>query len=169
MEHPVNANRSRNPFSGAKLYIDPNSNARKTAIAWRATRPSDADQMEKIAVQSQARWFNEWVGDIHAAVTGAMSAAESQGAVPVLVAYNIPDRDCGGLSGGANPSARLRATPSRSRHTRGRCSTSDSPTLPVETSGGIRHGVHWNGYAPSVAPRILLRRTDFSFQLAGST
>ena len=89
-----------NPFAGQKFYVNPNSNARKTEIEWRATRPADADQMAKIAVNSHARWFNEWAGDVYAAVTGAMSAAESQGALPVLVAYNIPDRDCGGLSGG---------------------------------------------------------------------
>lgn len=92
-------------FAGAKFYVNPNSNARKTANEWRSTRPADADQMDKIASRSQARWFNEWVGDIHTAVSGAMSAAESQGALPVLVAYNIPDRDCGGLSGGGGASA----------------------------------------------------------------
>lgn len=91
---------SSSVFAGATLYVNPSSNARKTANEWRATRPADADQMEKIASRSTARWFNEWVGDIHAAVSGAVSAAESQGALPVLVAYNIPDRDCGGLSGG---------------------------------------------------------------------
>lgn len=97
--------RSANPFSGQKLYVNPGSNARKTADEWRATRPDDARQMDKIAAHSQARWFNEWVGDIYTAVTGAMSAAESQGALPVLVAYNIPDRDCGGLSGGGGATA----------------------------------------------------------------
>lgn len=91
---------SANPFAGAKFYVNPNSNARKTAIEWGTTRPADASEMEKIATRSHAGWFNEWVGDIHTAVTGAMSAAESQGALPLLVAYNIPDRDCGGLSGG---------------------------------------------------------------------
>ena len=96
---------SANVFAGAKFYVDPNSNARRTVNEWRASRPADADQMEKIASRSTARWFNEWVGDIHAAVSGAMSAAEAQGAVPVLVAYNIPDRDCGGLSGGGGATA----------------------------------------------------------------
>ncbi len=96
---------SANPFAGQKLYVNPGSNARKTADEWRATRPDDAQQMDKIAARSQARWFNEWVGDIYTAVTGAMSAAESQGALPVLVAYNIPDRDCGGLSGGGGATA----------------------------------------------------------------
>lgn len=96
---------SANPFTGEKFYVNPSSNARKTADIWRAARPADADQMEKIAVRSHARWFNEWVGDIHTAVTGAMTAAQSQGALPVLVAYNIPDRDCGGLSGGGGATA----------------------------------------------------------------
>lgn len=96
---------SANPFAGQTFYVNPTSSARKTANEWRATRPADADQMEKIATRSHARWFNEWVGDIYTAVTGAMSAAESQGAIPVLVAYNIPDRDCGGLSGGGGASA----------------------------------------------------------------
>lgn len=94
-----------NPFAGAKLYVNPNSNAYRTANEWRATRPADAEHMQKIATRSQARWFNEWVGDIYTAVTGAMSAAQSQGALPVLVAYNIPDRDCGGLSGGGGANA----------------------------------------------------------------
>ena len=97
--------RATNPFAGQTLYVNPSSNARKTADEWRATRPDDAQQMDKIAARSQARWFNEWVGDIYTAVTGAMSAAESQGALPVLVAYNIPDRDCGGLSGGGGATA----------------------------------------------------------------
>jgi endoglucanase len=96
---------SASPFAGRQFYVNPNSNARQTANAWRASRPADADQMEKIAVRSHARWFNEWVGDIYTAVTGAMSQAESQGAMPVLVAYNIPDRDCGGLSGGGGATA----------------------------------------------------------------
>lgn len=101
----TNPSSSANPFAGQKFYVDPSSNARRTANDWRATRPADADQLEKIASRSQARWFNEWVGDVHTAVTGAMSAAASQGALPVLVAYNIPDRDCGGLSGGGGASA----------------------------------------------------------------
>lgn len=97
--------RSPNPFAGANFYIDPNSNARRTASEWRVSRPADAQQMEKVATRSHARWLNEWVGDVFTTVTGAMSAAESQGALPVLVAYNIPHRDCGGLSGGGGATA----------------------------------------------------------------
>lgn len=44
--------------------------------------------------------------DVKAQVTGVMANARAQRAVPVLVAYNIPGRDCGGYSaGGAQTSA----------------------------------------------------------------
>lgn len=56
--------------------------------------------MDKIAGNSQAQWFGGWSGDILTAVGNAVNTASSAGAVPVLVAYNIPQRDCGGLSSG---------------------------------------------------------------------
>jgi endoglucanase len=85
---------------GALLYVDPYSNARKTADAWRLTRPADATQMDKIATQSQARWFGNWNTSIASDIDAAVTTMTAAGAVPVLVAYNIPQRDCGGLSGG---------------------------------------------------------------------
>src|SRR5438067_13083637 len=42
---------------GAALFVDPASRARQTADAWRATRPADAAQMDKIAAAPQAQWF----------------------------------------------------------------------------------------------------------------
>lgn len=87
---------------GATLYVDPNSSARQTADAWRLTRPADAAEMDKIAAQSQARWFGNWNTNITGDVGSAVTQMTSAGAVPVLVAYNIPQRDCGGLSGGNN-------------------------------------------------------------------
>jgi endoglucanase len=85
---------------GATLYVDPNSNARKTADSWRLSRPADALQMDKIAAQSQARWFGNWNTNIQSDVNDATTRITAAGAVPVFVAYNIPQRDCGGLSGG---------------------------------------------------------------------
>src|ERR1700674_4071746 len=38
--------------------------------------------------------------DVFTAVNNAVTAAAAVGAEPVLVAYNVPQRDCGGLSGG---------------------------------------------------------------------
>jgi endoglucanase len=94
---------SSNPFSGAKLFIDPNSNARQQADAWRSSRPADAAQMDKIAGQPQADWFGDWSGDIQSAVSSRVSTIRAAGALPVLVAYDIPQRDCGSYSsGGAN-------------------------------------------------------------------
>jgi endoglucanase len=90
----------RNPFAGARFHIDPSSNARRQANAWRSSRPADAAQMDKIAAQPQADWFGEWSGDVGSAVSRQVATIRAAGALPVLVAYNIPLRDCGGYSGG---------------------------------------------------------------------
>jgi endoglucanase len=94
-------------FAGAKWYIDPNSNARHQADAWRQSRPADAAAMDKIAAQPQADWFGDWSGDVQSSVSGRVSTITSAGALPVLVAYNIPLRDCSSYSGGgaSSPSA----------------------------------------------------------------
>jgi endoglucanase len=89
-----------NPFARARLFVDPNSNARRQASAWRSTRPADAAQMDKIAAQPQADWFGEWSGDVRSAVSRRVATIRAAGALPVLVAYYIPLRDCGGYSGG---------------------------------------------------------------------
>ena len=89
-----------NPISGVTFWVDPNSSAKQQADAWRASRPADAAQMDKIARGSQAQWMGGWNGDVLAAVNSAVTTAAATGTVPVLVAYNIPQRDCGGLSAG---------------------------------------------------------------------
>lgn len=90
-----------NPFAGAKWFLDPNSHAAQQAQAWRITRPEDAAQMGKIASHAQADWFGDWSGDVQAKVDARVSQITAVRALPVLVAYNIPDRDCsGGYSGG---------------------------------------------------------------------
>lgn len=92
---------SANPLAAFTFYIDQASKARKTAEAWRSTRPADAAQMDKIASQPMAKWFGSWnsVSSIGNEVAAAVAAITGTGAVPVFVAYNIPHRDCGGLSG----------------------------------------------------------------------
>jgi endoglucanase len=89
-----------NPIIGASFWVNPSSNARTTADLWRATRPADAAQMDKVALNPQALWFNGWSTDIRSDVDAAVSTVTSAGAIPVLVAYNIPQRDCGRLSSG---------------------------------------------------------------------
>jgi hypothetical protein len=93
-----------NPFVGAKLWVDPNSNARRQADAWRATRPAEAAAMDLIADGSQADWFGDWSGDVRSAVQARVTTITAAGALPLLVAYNIPQRDCGGYSAGGQGS-----------------------------------------------------------------
>src|ERR1044071_5155118 len=74
-DEPATAVSSANPLASFTFYIDQASKARKTADAWRATRPTDADQMDKIASQPMAKWFGSWNsttsvrGDVAAAVS----------------------------------------------------------------------------------------------------
>ncbi len=82
------------------FYTDPDSNAKQQADAWRSSRPSDAAQLDKIAAHSQSKWFGGWNNDLASDVNTYVSAAAAKSAVPVLVAYNIPQRDCGGYSAG---------------------------------------------------------------------
>jgi endoglucanase len=89
-----------NPISSAAFWVNPNSSAKLQAEAWRATRPADAAQMDKIARNSQAQWMDGSVVDVFTAVNDAVTTAAAVGGTPVLVAYNIPQRDCGGLSAG---------------------------------------------------------------------
>ena len=89
-----------NPFDGRRLYVDPNSAAAKQAVAWRATRPADAAEIDKIATAPQAQWFGNWNQDVAAAVDAHVSKAAAAGRWTLLVAYNIPQRDCGGYSAG---------------------------------------------------------------------
>ena len=100
-DEPVTTVTSGNPLAPFTFYIDQASKARKTADAWRATRPADADQLEKIASQPMAKWFGSWnsTASIRSDVASAIAAISGTGSVPVFVAYNIPQRDCGGLSG----------------------------------------------------------------------
>jgi len=99
--NPTRSGSGSNPLASFTFYIDEASNARKTANEWRTTRPPDAVQMEKIASQPVAKWFGGWNGiaGVRSAVATAVSTIAATGATPIFVAYNIPQRDCGGLSG----------------------------------------------------------------------
>jgi endoglucanase len=88
------------PFAGRRIYRDPWSPARAQARAWRDARPADAALMERIASQPAALWLGDWSGDVRAAAAERVAAARADGSLPVLVAYNVSDRDCGQHSGG---------------------------------------------------------------------
>ncbi|MFE9428805.1 glycoside hydrolase family 6 protein [Kitasatospora sp. NPDC006697] len=82
------------------FYTDPASSAQQ----WLNANPGDgraATIRASIANVPTARWFGNWSGTIGTATGAYVGAAQAQGKLPILVAYNIPDRDiCAGLSGG---------------------------------------------------------------------
>ncbi|MEX0672725.1 MAG: glycoside hydrolase family 6 protein, partial [Candidatus Paceibacterota bacterium] len=67
---------------------------------WKDDRPEDAELIKKIVDQPIAKWFGGWNNDIKSDVDAYVSKAHKQGKTPVMVAYNIPDRDCGSHSAG---------------------------------------------------------------------
>lgn len=91
---------SDNPFSSAKLYVDSNSEPKRLADSWRSWNSYNASLMDKIANSPESRWFGGWNWNIYSDVNNHVTTAANQGAVPVLVLYNIPGRDCGGYSAG---------------------------------------------------------------------
>jgi endoglucanase len=88
------------PVRGQRLYVNPESPARRQADAWRRSRPTDAALMQHIAEQPQAIWLGEWQRDIRAEVDRLVTQIQRAGALPVLVIYAIPHRDCGQYSAG---------------------------------------------------------------------
>jgi endoglucanase len=92
-----------NPLLAKKLFVDTDTNAKRQADAWASTRPADAQVMKKLSLQPVATWLGNWNVDVKASVKGVVDRAANQNQMPVLVAYNIPVRDCGSYSaGGAN-------------------------------------------------------------------
>lgn len=82
------------------LYTDPNNSAAQYVTANpNAEGVGYISRMSKLPV---AEWFGDWNTNIRNDVDRYVSAAATAGAVPVVVVYNIPHRDCGGWSvGGA--------------------------------------------------------------------
>ena len=87
-------------LGGVAFYVSPTSRAARQAEAWRTSRPADAALMARMANHAVADWFNGWSSDVRAAVADVVTRAQQQGRMAVLVAYNIPHRDCGLYSAG---------------------------------------------------------------------
>lgn len=80
---------------------------------WVRQHPNDpraAKIAASIATVPMARWFGDWSGDIGSAVTAFVDKATAADQTPILVAYDIPNRDCAGESaGGASDTAAYRS------------------------------------------------------------
>ena len=85
--------------AGAGFYVDPDSSPALWVRAHRAD-PRAQRIAESIANVPTARWFGNWSGDVHKAVKRFVDKADATHREPILVAYNIPHRDCGGASAG---------------------------------------------------------------------
>jgi endoglucanase len=93
-----------NPLASLSFYLDPYSNAANQANAWRTSRPADAAVMDTLAKVPTAIWLGEWSGDVGSYVKNMIQKAKNT--TPIFVAYNVPNRDCGGYSqGGASNNA----------------------------------------------------------------
>jgi endoglucanase len=93
------------PSKSATLYTDPNSDVATQARIWANANPGDAALMDRLASTPMSGWFGDFSGNISSAVSSYVSDASAIGQIPVLVAYNIPERDCGGYSSGGATSA----------------------------------------------------------------
>ncbi|GHJ43749.1 glucanase [Catellatospora sp. TT07R-123] len=86
------------------FYRDPTSAVNQ----WLAANPNDSRASlisQRIGSQPQARWFASYnQSTIQSQVASYVGAANAVNQIPVLVAYMIPNRDCGGASAGGAPS-----------------------------------------------------------------
>lgn len=100
---------SSNPFAALPLYVETASPARRTASEWAAAgRTSEASKIERIAVQPVAKWFGDWTyghGGTKGDVNWWVGLATAAGSLPVLIAYDLPWRDCGLFSSGGAANA----------------------------------------------------------------
>lgn len=94
-----------NPLAGKAFYVDPANPASQQATKWTAERrATDAQQIRKIGDRAVAHWLTGGT-DVTKEVDGLVTRAATAGRMPVLVAYNIPGRDCGSYSAGGAASA----------------------------------------------------------------
>ena len=87
-------------------YVDPNTAAAAQVAQWAADgRSDDAETVREIAEQPLPLWVTGDVEQVQAQAGEYVGRATAAGARPLLVAYNIPNRDCGSFSGGGAPDA----------------------------------------------------------------
>jgi endoglucanase len=83
------------------------TNPNTQAAQWVAQNPSDSRApliRDRIADVPAGTWFTQYnPTTVQNQVDTVVGAAAAAGQVPILVVYNIPNRDCGGASGGGAP------------------------------------------------------------------
>lgn len=83
----------------APFYVDPENNA-ALWVQSHANDPRAPSIRTSIASVPSAKWFTGAAGNVADSVFRYVTAANAVNAIPILVAYNIPSRDCHGASSG---------------------------------------------------------------------
>ncbi|WP_263381272.1 glycoside hydrolase family 6 protein [Granulicella arctica] len=95
-----------NPLSKTSFYVSPSSQAAENI----SQSCSNGASLSTIASQPQGVWFGDWNSNPQADAAYVVKLAQNQGTVPIVVAYDIVNRDCGGgSSGGAANAAAYQA------------------------------------------------------------
>jgi len=98
---PTPAPVSGGGLAGDQFYVDPADSAVTAVAALTASgQTSEAAQLETIASQPDAIWLTDDSSGSEATISQLSATAAAAGKVPVLVAYNLPWRDCGSYSAG---------------------------------------------------------------------
>jgi hypothetical protein len=147
----------------SQLFTDPDTQAAN----WVRAHPGDPRAQairRRIASQPTAMWFGAWSGDITAAVSAYTTAASREHKVPVLVAYDIPDTNCGGKSNSGskqwcNPPGRQLGSAPRVLDDHGDMGLWIK--APGESDGdcGIGAGTQAGEFSPSIATRLISGRS----------
>lgn len=97
-------NQSKPSWTHMPLFVDPTNGAAEYLSA--NPEANGKEYLTRMAQMPVAQWFGDWNQNITNDVRAYVSAAAAKGSIPVLVFYNIPNRDCGGYSiGGASNQA----------------------------------------------------------------
>jgi endoglucanase len=96
------AHTARSLPADTRFYVDPHSEALQQAVTDLRQRDlRDATTMAELASWPEAAWFTSGTpAQVHQQVRDLVARAAVQRSVPVLVAYDIPLRDCGQFSSG---------------------------------------------------------------------
>jgi endoglucanase len=94
------------PTSASGFFVDPQTASAAQVRQWNEQgRPEDAAEIAEIAREPVPLWVSGDVAEVRSQTRDYVGRAEAAGGRPLLVAYNIPHRDCGSFSGGGAPDA----------------------------------------------------------------